>query len=72
MNLHVGDKVKVLRKYNKNDRVYNSIWQPEMGEFVGKTYDVIEFGHNKLSVMLHDPMVGNWFFSLAVIKKVED
>lgn len=68
--MKVGDKVKVLRKPNKND-IDRAGWTAAMDKYIGKVYTIQFIGASGDNIRLAED-TDSWWFPISVLKKVED
>jgi hypothetical protein len=72
-NLKVGDKVKVLRKAERDEGGWKSFWPWQMDDTVGKTYEVDTISDYSIRLRLNKESGGSllWFYPYTVLEPVK-
>ena len=66
--LKVGDKVKVLKRFENHELGLLIPWNPEMSETIGEVGEVICINTNSIGVNFGDD---DWYYPFTVLEKVE-
>lgn len=69
--LKVGDKVKVLRKAEDDENGWEAWWLPEMDNFIGNTFEIIDECKAEGFVLIDNYTKENFSFPYFVLEKAE-
>ena len=67
-DLKVGDKVKILKKFEDNELKSFTDWSPEMSETIGEVGEVVGIYIHSIRVDFGDD---DWVYPFTVLEKVE-
>lgn len=70
-NLKLGDKVKVIRAFQRGEQGCNITFNPNMKKFIGKTFTIEEVGYSAGSFKLKNG-VEYYYFPYFVLEKVKE
>ena len=67
--LKVGDKVKILRKFEDGELGSFPNWNPRMSETIGETGEVFRIDTDSIRVNFS---ANHWFYPFIVLEKIEE
>ena len=67
--LKVGDKVKILRKFEDGESGSTPDWNPEMSATIGEVGEVIQISNNSIGVKFGED---SWVYPFTVLEKIKE